>query len=297
LTLRVATCQEGENVICTTITGPNCLVGTQTCTNGQLAGPCTGALSSNVSQCGATCGACGDSADRCVGGGCKCGASDSCASPEVCCGGLCSRLDDARSCGSCSNDCVALAGVNVTATCAAGQCAFACSIAPTHSYQHCVGAESTPPAAGVACESDLESDVKNCGTCQHDCTPSTEAARATVVLTSLACASGHCTAECVGGHLNCDGGLADGCETEFSTANCGQCENKCTPGPHQISPTCVDGQCKFSCEAGWGDCSDAPGCETNLMTSMSNCGKCGWECLSRYNERCCTGQCMELSCK
>lgn len=296
LMLKVAACQEGEIVACTAVSGASCLVGTQTCMNGQLTGICAGTPSSDVSKCGATCSACGDSADRCVGGGCQCGVSASCASPEVCCGGLCSRLDDARSCGSCSNDCVALAGGNVTATCAAGQCAFACSIDSGHSYRHCVGAQSAPPAAGVPCETDLESDVKNCGTCQHDCTPTTEAARATVVLTSLACASGKCTAECVSGSLDCNGEMADGCETEFSTANCGQCNNACTPGPHQLSPLCVDGQCRFSCEAGWGDCTDAPGCETNLMTDISNCGKCRWECDTRYGERCCTGKCSELGC-
>ncbi len=34
-----------------------------------------------------------------------------------------------------------------------------------------------------------------------------------------------------------------------------------------------------SCQPGWGDCTAAPGCETDLLASATNCGKCGHDCL------------------
>ncbi|MDI1479861.1 hypothetical protein [Polyangium sp. y55x31] len=38
------------------------------------------------------------------------------------------------------------------------------------------------------------------------------------------------------------------------------------------------GACVYTCETGWGDCTAAPGCETDLGTAKAHCGACGNAC-------------------
>lgn len=268
--LRVMACQDGETVSCASASGQACLVGTQTCTNGQLPAVCLGAPSADIARCGPLCGACSSTADRCGQGECKCGGAVSCASGEACCGGQCKRLDDVRSCGACGNDCSAHAGVNVTASCALGQCAFACGEA---TFRHCVGGVTTPPAADESCETDVASDTRNCGDCGHDCTSASDTVAAS------ACVSSQCRLTCKENRLDCDGTPQNGCEQAFDDAHCGACNRPCPTRANAEASHCqADGTCSFQCKSGYADCSGGQenGCETGLWQNSS----CGSSCAS-----------------
>jgi hypothetical protein len=42
---------------------------------------------------------------------------------------------------------------------------------------------------------------------------------------------------------------------------------------------CTGGTCQVgTCNTGFGNCTNAPGCETNLTNSKQNCGACGVAC-------------------
>lgn len=295
--LKVTACDDGESVTCTHSDAGVCLVGSQQCVAGQLAGVCAGEASPDVAHCGPDCGSCGGAADACVNGACKCGGAAACVEGQACCGGQCKPLDDARSCGSCANDCVAQSGAFVTASCALGQCAFACVVEVGHSHQHCVGSGSTPPTAGVSCETDVATDIKNCGTCQHDCTPTTAEARATVK--DLACVSSNCVVVCQSGLLNCDENPSNGCEAAVGIQHCGGCGHACTPGAHQTTPTCTTGSCGYSCEPGFADCngdgalgSGGNGCETSLWQNNSCGNACAGRVACAADQHCGQGQCV-----
>ncbi len=50
------------------------------------------------------------------------------------------------------------------------------------------------------------------------------------------------------------------------------------PAQPNASLTCVDGKCGFTCNTGFGDCTVAAGCETNLNNNKTHCGMCGNTC-------------------
>ena len=78
----------------------------------------------------------------------------------------------------------------------------------------------------------------------------------------------------------------DGCSaaTTSDPANCGLCGHICA-SPSHASPVCTAGVCGFVCSFGSGDCDADPsnGCETDLATSLLNCGTCGRSCPARLN--------------
>ncbi|WP_425440837.1 RCC1 domain-containing protein [Polyangium sorediatum] len=51
----------------------------------------------------------------------------------------------------------------------------------------------------------------------------------------------------------------------------------CQAGLNQVA-ACEMGSCVSTCAAGWGDCTAAPGCETDLGTTKAHCGACGNAC-------------------
>ncbi len=61
--------------------------------------------------------------------------------------------------------------------------------------------------------------------------------------------------------------------------HCGGCDRPCPSRPN-ARPMCLDGICLFDCAAGFADCDGDPanGCEVNLRSDPSNCGRCGEAC-------------------
>jgi hypothetical protein len=108
----------------------------------------------------------------------------------------------------------------------------------------------------------------------------------------IPCSLGHATAICVAGkcavaacngtNKDCNGMSSDGCEidTDHDPDHCGACD--ATPCVVlNATPDCTAGRCVVrSCNSGYGDCDTDPtnGCETNVLTSVAHCGKCGMPC-------------------
>ena len=165
---------------------------------------------------------------------------------------------DPLNCGACGTVC---ALPNATAACVSGVCQIGTCNA---GFADCDG----DPMNG--CETDLLNSTSNCGTCGTPCT----FPNASAVCVNGACQMGPCDA----GYANCDGNTANGCETHVltSTANCGACGTPCILP--NATTACVNGTCQIAaCNSGFADCDGnaANGCETNLLTDVSNCGSCG----------------------
>src|SRR5581483_7125297 len=114
----------------------------------------------NCGGCGTTC-ARSNATAVCSAGSCALG---TCSSGFGNCDGVDSNgcetnlRTDLNHCGTCTSRCVAGAHVAVT-TCSAGACTYACAMG----YGDC----DHNPLNG--CETDLTSDVSNCGGCGHAC--------------------------------------------------------------------------------------------------------------------------------
>jgi hypothetical protein len=96
-----------------------------------------------------------------------------------------------------------------------------------------------------------------------------------------ACAGGICSFVCAAGFADCNRSASDGCEvnTQSSVSNCGACGTVCSLA--NATPVCAAGVCRVgSCNAGFADCDRNPanGCEVNLNTNASHCGRCGNAC-------------------
>ncbi|AKF09433.1 hypothetical protein [Sandaracinus amylolyticus] len=70
-------------------------------------------------------------------------------------------------------------------------------------------------------------------------------------------------------------------DVQTDVHHCGGCDVDCTalPGVDGDAVQCVEGACVLdgACEPGLGDCSDEPGCETDVTTA-EHCGTCGTVC-------------------
>ncbi len=124
------------------------------------------------------------------------------------------------------------------------------------------------------CETPVLDDADNCGGCGEACSANH---------VNPSCYLGFCNGTCDAGWADCNADkLSDGCETDPSAdpAHCGACGQACSAN-HIAMPACTGGVCTRSCDAGFDDC-DADkltnGCETDLLTSESNCGFCGNAC-------------------
>lgn len=87
-------------------------------------------------------------------------------------------------------------------------------------------------------------------------------------------------------------------DLQTSQANCGTCGDTCSLA-HATS-ACTSGSCTISsCSSGYGNCDGnaTNGCETNLNTSLSNCGSCGNVCSpANATPGCVAGSCTIVSC-
>ncbi len=177
------------------------------------------------------------------------------------------KLTDISHCGACNNNCSDSAPAHMHATgCASGQCQYACDS----------GWEDCDTSAGApGCETNISSDVNNCGGCNTLC--STLEPPASHV---KSCTGGQCIFECDDGYGDCGSGA--GCETNTNVdmSNCGSCGTSCpdTEPPHMDAVGCTDGICSFICVSGWDDCTEELGCETDTSSTIDHCGDCNYDC-------------------
>src|SRR5690606_19013537 len=126
-------------------------------------------------------------------------------------------------CGGCGTSCER---ANASTLCSNSVCFANCAAG----FKDCDKVDAT------GCETDIFSDLSNCGGCAVKC----DYANA-----SESCNSGACTfGACGAGFDNCNSDLADGCETNLNkdVNNCMACGNECSFA--NAAATC-DGGCKL----------------------------------------------------
>lgn len=185
---------------------------------------------------------------------------------------------DANNCGGCGLVC---SGNNMaTRTCSNFTCNGACNAG---------FADCDFNKLSNGCEINTGGDPNNCGACGSVCSANNMASRS--------CGGGICNGACAAGFADCNyNKQMDGCETNVSSDpnNCGGCGFVCS-NFNMASRTCGGGVCNGACASGFADCNGnklADGCETNIMTSASNCGACGVSCSAL--RRCQNGICVPL---
>lgn len=167
----------------------------------------------------------------------------------------------AAHCGRCGAAC-SLA--NATPVCRDGVCAIGTC---NPGFDHC----DTNVANG--CETDIRTNLMNCGSCGRSCMLANATAR---------CVGGMCTVgTCSAGFGNCDTNDTNGCETNTLTnpMHCGMCGRACMLA--NATAGCAAGMCTIaSCNPGFVDCNRSPmdGCEVNVNTSLAHCGGCDRAC-------------------
>lgn len=122
---------------------------------------------------------------------------------------------------------------------------------------------------------DLTQDPNNCNGCATQCAIHSNA--------TPACVASTCANTCASGWGDCDGMVANGCESDVTgdTQNCGACKHICgnanTVGAMAV---CTNNACVFNCTPGTTHCSgnDITGCETSIGGDPNNCGACGFAC-------------------
>ena len=187
---------------------------------------------------------------------------------------------DRANCGACGRSC---APPHATGACGAGRCTV---MACEDGWADCDGDASN------GCEVNTRSDASNCAGCGMRCSTSNGVP---------ACMGGRCDiAACSAGFADCDATIANGCETNLATSalNCGACGTVCALP--NATASCGAGRCAIaSCNAGFADCNGNPadGCEINLDTSTSHCGRCGNLCTFPGSSAACErGTCRLASC-
>jgi hypothetical protein len=223
----------------------------------------------NTQTTGAHCGACG----RACPPGQVCSCTLVCGPGFTNCGGACvETASNPAHCGRCDNGCAT--PPNATRTCTGGTCGFTC----TAGFADC----NMNPADG--CEVNTQTATAHCGGCGRVCAP----ANATPACTMGVCGYTVCNP----GFADCDGNRANGCETDLNSnpSHCGACGRACAPA--NATPACTMGVCSYTvCNAGFGDCDGnrANGCETDLNSNPSHCGRCNNVCPTPPNAtRTCT---------
>jgi len=200
-------------------------------------------------------------------GACKSGTGDCNNSPADGCE---TGTNTTNNCGGCGISCNAPGAASY---CSNGSCGFSCL----------TGKADCDKQAANGCEATPATDVNNCGGCGNVCSSSGGAP---------SCNNGTCSIQCDSTHANCDGNLANGCETSLTAMNnCGGCGITCNAG----TEICQAGACTkntTSCASGTGDCDGNSTCETTL-TTVTNCGACGVQCATYPNmATSCNGSCQ-----
>jgi hypothetical protein len=274
---------------CNTVGGiAGCAAGqcTIACSSGRgdCDGDATNGCEVNLNAEATHCGSCGTACSSVNGqAGCNTGqCSITCNSGFANCNGQVSDgcevnlTNSPANCGGCGLVCSSNHGV---AGCNAGSCTIACNAG----YSNC------DANALNGCEVDTATDPAHCGSCSKICSQSHGTA---------GCAAGQCTITCAAGWADCDTDPSNGCEVDLKNdpAHCGACTTVCNSGGG--TPACNNGVCGIMCQAGLGDCdgNTGNGCETNLNTSLSNCGGCGHACSSAGGVAACNAGSCTITC-
>jgi hypothetical protein len=210
-----------------------------------------------------------------------CSATRGCPSGQACCGSACVETATSLAhCGRCDGRCDVANGLPI---CLAGSCSVAGCTAP---FGDC------DRSATNGCETDTRTAVAHCGACGSACRVPANA--------TATCEGGRCGYVCATGFSDCDLDPANGCEVDLQTdaTRCGTCSIACNPP--NATPSCVAGRCAVAtCDTGFGDCDSnaTNGCETNVRTTVTHCGRCGNACPERPNAfpGCVAGTCV-ISC-
>lgn len=281
--IRVAPCANGDKRPCEQQgTQSGCYIGDQLCVNGEWAASCEGERLSDVTHlCGTTCGACGDEAMRCAAGQCVCGSSSlPCQERQACCadgdGQTCKDVDtDVMNCGACKVICQPAA--NASPICDAGVCATQCDGA---------WARCGDQANGRDCNTDTLTEEAHCGACDRRTPDAGSPGPAANQHYTGFCVEGDFEFECDPGWQDCDGNLANGCESFAATDlnHCGGCGNVCDeryrpPGSEAIGfPTCGGGQCGWNCGTEGRLCEEQQVDSCKRYTNIDHCGQCNNAC-------------------
>jgi len=250
---------------CDTMDGNGCEAALTTPTNcGTCANDCTG--KPNTTGAGCDNGACSFS---CASGyrDCDTVASNGC---EV-------NINTPANCGSCGNNCAALANVAMAACTTNGCDITACAAG----FSDCDGLPSN------GCERSTTT-LTDCGTCNTACAFANAAET---------CPSGNCTmGACSSGFGNCDMMTSNGCETQLNTlTNCGACGTACATDQVCNNGVCASAACPSgqsycggtTCVRIDGNCAPWP-CALRRPGPYANCGGCGKTC-ALYGGECCLG--------
>ncbi|MBL8685464.1 MAG: hypothetical protein JNK05_40185 [Myxococcales bacterium] len=227
----------------------------------------------NCGMCGRTCSLANASA-ACTAGNCRVAMCNSgfgdCDSNAA--NGCETSLNTAMNCGVCGRAC---SGATPNCNTSTGMCTSGCTGAQVR--------------CGTACV-DTTTDESNCGSCGNACPSRPNAA--------VSCAASACRYTCNAGFGDCDGNMANGCETALnSTTHCGMCGRACSFA--NGSASCTAGSCALAgCTTGFGNCDGnmTNGCETPL-NSTTHCGMCSRACaVANGAATCASGTCQVASC-
>ena len=255
---------------------------------------CCAAKCTNPQSDTNNCGACGSAcAPKNATGTCasaSCGVA-SCSTGFLDCNHIAmdgcevNSVTDTMNCGACSNICPT--PMNAMPGCTMGTCGIGmCN----------TGFVDCDKTLSNGCETNVTTDVKNCGGCGNVCAVSGGSAK---------CSAGKCAVgSCSGTLKDCNMSAADGCEADTSrdVNNCGGCGIVCKLGANEATAACVAGVCQVAtCAAGFADCNAkaTDGCETNIATDISNCGACAAACGTPTNvatPSCTSGKCGVSKC-
>ncbi|MDP3273782.1 MAG: hypothetical protein Q8Q09_01210 [Deltaproteobacteria bacterium] len=167
-----------------------------------------------------------------------------------CAGRMCGDDGCGGTCGTCGPR------ANSAQVCnPSGQCAYTCN----PEFGNCDG------NAANGCEASLNT-ASNCGACGTACSGAAPMCDAM---------ANRCVSGCATGQSRCGMACVD---TQSDLSHCGACGMPCAARANS-AVTCGTGACRYTCNAGFGDCDGNPanGCEASLNTA-SNCGACGTAC-------------------